>query len=69
MTLSDIVKLEKETITCKQAAAVLGMGQYTLHEQAIQRPESLPFPVLVSGKRVRIPKNAFICWMNGQIKH
>ena len=69
MTLRDIAELERETITCKQAAAVLGMGEYTLHEQAIQRPESLGFPVLVSGRRVRIPKNAFICFMNGTLKN
>lgn len=69
MTLADIIAWPKETITCKQAAAVLGYGEYQLHQKAVKCPDSLGFPVIVIGKRVKIPKNAFIAFMNGTLKH
>ena len=71
MTLIDIAKLEKEVLTCADVAPVLGFGQYAIHEQAIKHPEQLGFPVIVIGKNVRIPKRAFLNFMegDGQWKH
>ena len=69
MRLSDIEKLDKEVLTCKQVAPILGYGEYQLHQQAIERPELLGFPVIVIGNRVKIPKSAFIAFMNGTLKH
>ena len=69
MTLSDIVAWPKETLTCKQVAPILGYGEYQLHQQAVKHPELLGFPVIVIGNRVKIPKNAFIAFMNGTLRH
>lgn len=68
MTLFDIVKIPNETLTCKQVAPILGYGEYQLHQQAVKHPERLGFPVIVIGNRVKIPKNAFISFMNGERK-
>lgn len=65
MTLNDIVTYPKETLTCKQVAAILGYGEYQLHQIAVNYPERLPFPVIVIGNRVKIPKKAFLSFMEG----
>ena len=69
MTLSDIAELDKEVLTCKDVAPILGYGEYQIHQQAKERPELLGFPVIVIGNRVKIPKGAFIAFMNGTLKH
>lgn len=69
MNLTDIAALPKETLTCKQVAPILGYGEYQLHQQAINKPELLGFPVIVIGNRVKIPKGAFIAFMNGTLRH
>ena len=69
MTLSDIAKLDKEVLTCKDVAPILGYGEYQIHQQAKERPELLGFPVIVIGNRVKIPKNAFLTFMNGSVNN
>ena len=69
MTLKDIAELDKEVLTCKDIAPILGYGEYQIHEQAIEHPELLGFPVIVIRRRVKIPKGAFIAYMNGTLKH
>ena len=69
MTLLEIASLPKETLTCKDIAPILGYGEYQIHQQAIEHPELLGFPVIVIRKRVKIPKGAFIAFMNGTLKH
>ena len=65
-TLEAIEKLEGEVLTCAQVAPVLASDPHTLHLTAMQRPELLGFPVIVSGKRVKIPKRAFLKFMKGE---
>ena len=60
MTLDDLAAVDRDDLTCTQAATVLRVSQYNLHEAAIDRPESLGFPVVVIGRRVRIPKIPFL---------
>ena len=69
MTLRDIAELDKEVLTCKDVAPILGYGEYQIHQQAKERPELLGFPVIVIGNRVKIPKGAFIAFMNGTLRH
>lgn len=60
ISLDDLAAIDQDYLTCTQAAGVLRVGQYNLHEAAIDRPESLGFPVVVIGRRVRIPKIPFL---------
>lgn len=65
MTLDDVRQLDKATLTPAEAAAVLGVSPQLLRIQARQQPERLGFPVTVIGRRVLIPRLAFIAAMEG----
>lgn len=65
MTLDEIKSSSKEVLTCKDVADVLACNPATLHMQAVEQPWRLGFPVIVMGSRVKIPRLAFINFMNG----
>ena len=65
MTLTEIKASDKPMLTPADVAPVLGCAPYTINVWAKQRPEGLGFPVCVMGTRVRIPRMAFIKWMEG----
>ena len=65
MTLSDIEALDAEVLTCEQVAGVLQHNPQSIRVTARQRPELLPFPVIVIGTRVSIPRRAFLRAMRG----
>ena len=68
MTMAEIKSSEKETLTCADVASVLRVKPYTLHEMALEYPERLGFPVIVIGRRVRIPKAAFLSFMGREVR-
>lgn len=63
LTLEQIEALPQEVLTCAQVAPVLGANPATIHGQATDRPELLGFPVIVAGRRVKIPKRPFLRFM------
>lgn len=63
MTLEQIKKLPDEVLTCAQIAPLLKANPATLHDQACLRPELLGFPVIVAGRRVKIPRRPFVRFM------
>lgn len=63
MTLADLERTPEETLTCAQVAPLLNANPSTLHLQAIEDPGRLGFPVIVAGRRVKIPKRPFIKFM------
>lgn len=65
MTLEEIKGSSKEVLTCKDVADVLACNPATLHMQAVEQPWRLGFPVIVMGSRVKIPRIAFLNFMNG----
>ena len=65
-TLAEIEALPGEVLTCQQIAPVLGANPATIHLQATDRPELLGFPVIVAGRRVKIPRRAFLKFMEGE---
>lgn len=66
-SLDDLEKLDKEFLIPKDVAPILGVDPYNINIQAKQDIErgvnSLGFPVIVIGSRVKIPKLAFIKFM------
>ena len=64
MTLEQIAALPGEVLTCTQIAPILRANPATLHQQAIEMPWLLGFPVIVAGNRVKIPKRPFLKFMN-----
>ena len=63
MTLKEIEESTKEVLTCQDVAPVLMCNPATLHMQAIEEPWRLGFPVIVMGRRVKIPRRPFLGYM------
>ena len=63
MTLKEIEESTKEVLTCQDVAPVLKCNPATLHMQAMEEPWRLGFPVVVMGRRVKIPRRPFINYM------
>lgn len=66
MSLDDLKRLDREFLTPAQVAEVLGCDPQGIRVWARQRPEGLGFPVCLVGSRTKIPRIAFIRWMEGQ---
>lgn len=62
-TLEEIEALPGEVLSCENVAKVLGTCPNTLHDQAMDAPWRLGFPVICAGRRVKIPKRAFVRFM------
>ena len=60
MKLSDIAGMGKEFLTAADIAPVLGVNPQDIRSQAQLNADKLGFPVIVTGSRVRIPKEGFI---------
>lgn len=66
MTLSEIKALNVDVITPAQAAGPLNCDPQYIRVAARQRPELLGFPVTLIRSRVKIPRLAFIRYMEGE---
>ena len=65
MTLKEIEHSDLEFLTPEQAAEVIGCKPYAINVQAKEDPKRLGFPVCMIGTRVRIPRRAFLRWLEG----
>lgn len=65
MTLSEMKEAGKEWLTPKEVAGCLGCTPYAINQQAAADAGKLGFPVIMVGKRVKIPRKAFIRFMEG----
>lgn len=62
-TLEDIKAMDREMLTPAIVSQVVGCDPHYIRIQARADPEALGFPVSVQGSRTRIPRRAFIKWM------
>lgn len=60
-----LAALDKEILTPTDVAPVLGCHPYAINLQAQRDPDLLGFPVVVVGRRVKIPKAGFLNWYYG----
>ena len=67
-TLREVEAYAEEFLTPKDVAKVLGCDAQTIRVQANRCPERLGFPVSIIGTRVKIPKQAFLRFMRGELK-
>lgn len=65
MTLDEIRNSTKEVLTPAEVAPVLGCDPQEIRVQAKQQPERLGFNVAVIGSRVKVPRRAFLNWLEG----
>jgi len=65
VTLDEIRNSTKEVLTPAEVAPVFGCDPQDIRVAAKLHPERLGFNVAVIGTRVKIPRLAFIRWMEG----
>lgn len=66
MTLEDVKAMDRGFLIPREVAELMGCDPQWLRVKARQNPEELPFPVWLVGNRVKVPKAAFIAWMEGK---
>lgn len=66
MSLDDLKRIDREYLTPAQVAEVLGCDAQDVRVAARECPERLGFPVCVIGSRTKVPRRAFIAWMEGK---
>lgn len=65
MTLAEISTSEKVVLVVKDIAPVIGLSPEKIRDQAMKDPSRLGFPIIVADKSIRIPRVAFLKFMNG----
>lgn len=65
MTLDDVKRMNSDTITPAIAAQVLGCNPQWIRVAARQDKSLLGFPVVIVRSRTKIPRLAFIRFMEG----
>lgn len=66
MSVEEMKGLSKDYLTPKDIAGCLGCTAYAVNQQAAADASKLGFPVVIIGKRVKIPREAFIRFMEGR---
>lgn len=66
MTMTEIKTLDREYLIPREIAPILGCDAQDIRVAARQCPERLGFNVSLIGSRVKIPRRAFISWMEGK---
>ena len=61
--LEDLEMLPCETLNVEDVALFLGMDAQCIRSQAQTDPSKLGFPVIVVGRRIVVPRRAFIHFM------
>lgn len=67
MTLEELKRSEKETISAAVAGRILGVDPQLIRVQARQDKDALGFPVILLGRNVRIPRRSFIALVEGSL--
>lgn len=65
MTLDEIRSSTKTVLTPEDVCDVLGCKPYSINQQAKANAARLGFPVMIIGTRVKIPRLAFLNFMDG----
>lgn len=65
MTLEEARNYHKEVLTPVQVSEILGCDPQELRMQARARRDLLGFPTICVGNRVKIPRLAFLAYMDG----
>lgn len=63
MTLAEIRESHKTMLVPADVADVLECMPHSINTQAQTDPSKLGFPVCVMGSRVKIPREAFLYWL------
>jgi len=65
MTLNDLKRMDCDILTPAIVAEIIGCDPQVIRITAKKNPDSLGFPVIRHGTRTKIPRLAFIRFMEG----
>lgn len=68
MTIAEMRQSKKTVLTPNDVCEVLSCNRYEINLQAHNAPEKLGFPVVIVGTRVKIPREAFLRFWDGDEK-
>lgn len=60
MTIESVRLLKCDFLTAKDIASILQCDPQSIRTQARRNPKALGFPVIVTGRRIRIPRKPFL---------
>lgn len=63
MTLTDIINTDKVCLTPADIAPILGCDPQAIRSQAQNDPRKLGFNIIITGKRIRIPRIPFLQYL------
>lgn len=63
MTIEDVMKSNRTFLSAQDIAPILRCDPQAIRVQAREKPESMGYPVLVIGRRVRIPRIPFLRYL------
>lgn len=66
MTLDDLKTMTKEFLTPREVAQVLQCTPFNINVAVKTNPAALGFPTIKIGNRVKVPRMAFIRFMEGK---
>lgn len=64
LSLDEIAAMDREMLTPEIVSRCWGVSQYAVN--ILAKENRLPFPYIINGNRVIVPKRAFIKWMSGE---
>ena len=65
-TLEDIEKIDSPILLPRHVAGYLKCAQYTINCQAQRDASKLGFPIIMTGSRIKIPKEGFLNYCRGK---
>ena len=68
MTLNEVKTSPRLWLTAEEIAPIIGCNAHAIRVQAHADPGKLAFPVVVIGRRVRIPRVGFLAAIEGSSK-
>lgn len=63
MTLQDIINSDFAYLTPADIAPILGYDPQSIRTQAHKDPQALGYPVIIIGRRIRIPRIPFLRYL------
>lgn len=63
MTLIDIINTDKVYLTPADIAPILGCDPQSIRKQAHKNPQAMGYPIIIIGRRIRIPRIPFLHYL------
>lgn len=63
MTLQDVIMSDRIYLTPADIAPILGCDPQSIRTQAHKHPQAMGYPIIIIGRRIRIPRIPFLQYL------